>query len=139
LLHCRVSHLRDADVKILVAEDDRVMSLLVCSIVREAGHTPLPAYDAMQTMMFAVREPVPGLIILDINMPGGSGLETLRKLKLSARTASVPVIVLSGSDDPDLPKQAKSHGADEFLAKPINPEVLTLAIQRVLRENEKSR
>ena len=110
------------------------MSQLVCAIVREAGHVPIPAYDAMQVVMFAMRPPLPAVIILDINMPGGNGLEALRKLKRSARTAPIPVIVLSGSDELDMPDQVKSLGADEFLSKPIQPEVLLLAIQRVLRE-----
>ena len=123
-------------MRILVADDDRLMSELICAVVREAGHMPVPAFDAMQTLMFAIRPPLPGLIILDINMPGGTGLEALRKLKLSARTSSIPVIVLSGSTELDMPQRVKSLGADEFLSKPINPEVLLLAIHRVLRENE---
>ena len=123
-------------MRILVADDDRLMSELICAVVREAGHTPVPAFDAMQTLMFAIRPPQPGLIILDINMPGGTGLEALRKLKLSARTSPIPVIVLSGSTELDMPQQVKGLGADEFLSKPINPDVLMLAIQRVLRETE---
>ena len=126
-------------MKILVADDDRVLSQLVCAVVREAGHEPVPAFDAMQTVMFAIRPPQPAAIILDINMPGGTGLEALRKLKLSARTSPIPVIVLSGSTELDMPQQVKQLGADEFLAKPINPEVLVLAIERVLRETGQTR
>jgi DNA-binding response OmpR family regulator len=121
-------------VKILVADDDRVLSQLVCEIVRKAGHVPIAAFDAMQALMFAMRAPGPGLIILDINMPGGTGLEALRKLKLSARTAPIPVIVLSGSDDAAMPEQVKALGADEFFPKPIDPDALVGAIQRVQRE-----
>jgi two-component system, OmpR family, phosphate regulon response regulator PhoB len=119
-------------VRILVADDDRVMSHLICSIVREAGHHPMPAYDAMQALMYAIRPPVPALIILDINMPGGTGIEALRKLKLSARTSPIPVIVLSGNTDADVPRQVKSLGAEEFLAKPIDPESFLDAIRRAL-------
>jgi CheY-like chemotaxis protein len=121
-------------VKILVADDDRVLSQLVCAIVREAGHTPIAAFDAMQALMFAMRPPMPALIILDINMPGGTGLEALKKLKLSARTAPIPVVVLSGSDEADMPQQVKALGATEFVAKPIDPEALAGVIQRVLHE-----
>ena len=116
-----------------------MLSQLVSTIVREAGHVPIAAFDAMQALMFAIRPPVPALIILDINMPGGTGLEALRKLKLSARTAPIPVIVLSGNVETDMPQQVKALGAAEFLPKPIDPEVLTLAIERVLREAETAR
>jgi DNA-binding response OmpR family regulator len=126
-------------VKILVADDDAVVSQLVCAIVRELKHQPITAFDAMQTLMVAMRDPVPALIILDINMPGGTGIQALTKLKKSTKTGSIPVIVLSGNSELDLPRQVKELGADEFLSKPINPEVLTLAIQRVLRETEHSR
>lgn len=126
-------------MKILVADDDRVLSQLLCAVVRQGGHVPIAAFDAMQTLMFAMRAPAPSLIILDINMPGGTGVEALRKLKLSARTAPIPVIVLSGSDDAAMPDQVRSLGAAEFLSKPIDPEVLLTAIERVQREAETAR
>jgi CheY-like chemotaxis protein len=126
-------------VKILVADDDRVLSQLVCAVVRQAGHTPIAAFDAMQALMFAIRPPIPALIILDINMPGGTGLEALKKLKLSARTAPIPVVVLTGSEEADMPDQVKALGATEFVAKPIDPDALTAVIQRVLHEAHSAR
>ena len=126
-------------MKILVADDDRVLSQLVCAVVRQAGHTPIAAFDAMQALMFAIRPPMPALIILDINMPGGTGLEALKKLKLSARTAPIPVVVLTGSEEADMPDQVKALGATEFVAKPIDPDALTAVIQRVLHEVQSAR
>ena len=122
-------------MKILVADDDRVLSQLVSTIVREAGHTPILAYDAMQALMFAIRAPMPECIILDINMPGGAGLDTLRKLKSSAKASGIPVIVISGSTDPNLAQQALDLGAATFLPKPIVPEALTVAIRRALGQD----
>jgi CheY-like chemotaxis protein len=119
-------------MRILVADDDRVLSQLICGIIREAGHIAMPAFDAMQTMMFAIRAPAPALIILDINMPGGTGLEALRKLKQSARTAEIPVMVVSGSDDAGMPAQARALGAADYLSKPVDPEQLLSAVQRLL-------
>jgi CheY-like chemotaxis protein len=121
-------------MRILVADDDRMLSQLICGIVREAGHIPIPAFDAMQAMMFAIRAPVPALIILDINMPGGTGLEALRKLKLSARTADIPVVVVSGSDDAGMPAQVKALGAAEYLPKPVDPELLLSAVHRLVEK-----
>jgi two-component system sensor histidine kinase RpfC len=119
-------------VRILVAEDDRVMSQLLCAIVREGGHTPIPAFDAMQTMMFAIRPPVPDLIILDLNMPGGSGLDALRKLKLSAKTNGTPVVVVSGSTEPGVVEQVMQLGAVSFVGKPIVAEALMIAVRKAL-------
>jgi DNA-binding response OmpR family regulator len=124
-------------MRILVADDDRVMSQLVCGILRDAGHMPIPAYDAMQTMMFAMRAPAPALVVLDINMPGGSGLEVLRKLKLSAKTSQIPILVVSGSTDQGMPKQVLSLGAGDFLAKPVDPEALLRAVAKALGEPDR--
>ena len=111
-------------MKIIVADDDKVVSMLVCGILREQGHQVLAAYDQMQTLMFALRPPEPDAIILDLNMPGGSGGETLRRLKTSARTSHIPVIVLSGTPDLEAPKQVLELGGAAFLSKPVDRERL---------------
>jgi CheY-like chemotaxis protein len=116
-------------LKILIADDDKVIAQLVASVVRQAGHTPVHAYDAMQTIMFAMRSPMPDLIVLDINMPGGTGLDALRKLKQSSRTGLIPIVVLSGSIDQSLPTKVKELGAEAFLTKPVDPDVLAEAIR----------
>jgi CheY-like chemotaxis protein len=128
------SELRGA-VKVLVADDDRVISELICSVLRRAGHQPLPAYDAMQALMFAMRAPSPGLIVLDINMPGGTGIEALRRLKQSARTWAIPVIVVSGVADLAMPAQVLELGALSVLPKPIDPEALLDSVQRALSQS----
>jgi CheY-like chemotaxis protein len=122
--------------KILVADDDRVLSQLVCSILGNEGHACMVAYDAMQTLMFAMRAPVPALIILDINMPGGTGIEALRKLKMSAKTTNIPVVVLSGSAEAGVADQVRGLGAEEYLAKPIDPDALVRAVRRALGTGE---
>jgi putative two-component system response regulator len=84
--------------------------------------------------MFAMRSPAPALIILDISMPGGTGVEALRKLKRSAKTSMIPVVVLSGSTDAGMPAQVKALGAVDYLPKPIAPESLLAAVSRALEK-----
>ncbi len=118
-------------MKILVAEDDKVVSLLVCGILREQGHKTLAAYDQMQTIMFANKLPGPDAIILDLSMPGGTGGETLRRLKSSTRTQTIPVIVLSGTCEPHAPRLVAELGGESFLSKPVNREHLLYELERV--------
>jgi len=115
-------------MNIIVADDDKVLSKMICGILKESGHKPRAAFDSMQVMMFAVKEP-PDLVILDINMPGGTGLEVLRKLKNSSKTSGVPVIVITGSTDQKLPDEVLKLGATHFLPKPIEPAVLLQAVK----------
>ena len=124
-------------MKVLVAEDDRVISQMLCTLLRQEKHEAIPAYDAMQTLMFALRTPIPALVVLDINMPGGTGIEALRKLKHSAKTAGVPVIVVSGSSDPAMPEQARALGAAEVLGKPVDGDAFLASVRRALAQPER--
>jgi CheY-like chemotaxis protein len=119
-------------VKALVADDDRVVSHLVCGLLRAKGWEVMAAFDAMQVLMFAGRDPRPDVIILDINMPAGTGVQALAKLKASSKTASVPVVVLSGTPDEQLLQRMREQGADEVLRKPVDPAALFAALGRVV-------
>ena len=118
-------------MNIIVAEDDKVLSLMYCGILKEGGHVALPAYDSMQTMMFTMKQQ-PDLVLLDINMPGGTGLDVLRKLKMSSKTKQVPIVVITGSTDELLPAQALELGAVRFLSKPVDPEALLAAVREAV-------
>lgn len=119
-------------MRVLVADDDRVVSHLLMSGLRKAGYEVIPAYDAMQALMFAVRVPQPDAILLDLSMPGGAGMETLRRIKASARSSHIPVVVVSGTTDPDAPEKAKELGAQAFLGKPVDMEALVAVLERLL-------
>jgi DNA-binding response OmpR family regulator len=83
------------------------------------GHTAIAIFDAES----------PDLVILDINMPGGNGLDALRKLKNSSKTNNVPVIIITGSTDQKLADEVLTLGATHFLPKPIEPAVLLEAVR----------
>jgi CheY-like chemotaxis protein len=119
-------------MRILVADDDRVVVQLVAGLLRARGHQVVPVFDAMQAFMFAMRQPLPDAIMLDINMPGGTGIEALKRLKSSQNTALIPVIILSGSTDSGMPEKLKALGADEFLQKPVDQGALFSALDKVL-------
>ncbi len=116
-------------MKVLVADDDRVLSHLLCSRLRAKGWTVDVAFDAMQALMFAMRS-VPDVVVLDIHMPGGTGVEALRKLKASVKTSQIPVVVLSGSVDDQEVAHVMEIGAAEFLQKPVDMDALFDAIGR---------
>lgn len=119
-------------MKILIADDDRVLNHMLSSRLRNKGCEVVTAFDAMQALMAAMRT-TPDAIILDIHMPGGTGIEALKKLKASARTALIPVIVLSGSMDPNAAAALVCDlGAADFIPKPADPEAVFASITRAL-------
>ena len=70
-------------------DDDRVLSTLVASLLKEKGYKTFVAYDAIQAMMAAKHQPPVDAIVLDVNMPGGSGEETLKgsRIRRTLRTS----------------------------------------------------
>lgn len=117
---------------VLVVDDDRVVSHLVASLLRQKGYKIMSAFDAVHAMMQAMRAPTVDAIVLDINMPGGSGEDTLRKLKISTRTADIPIIILSGSIDATGQDRVRLLGAAAVLSKPLVPEELFKALASAL-------
>jgi CheY-like chemotaxis protein len=79
--------------KILVADDSRFQVALLTAALEQRGFEVVVALDAMQAGMVALRTS-PDAIVLDINMPGGSGIEVLKRLKRSTKTQRIPVVVV---------------------------------------------
>ena len=65
-------------------------------------------------------------------MPGGTGLMALERLKAYTLTSEIPVVVVSGTEDPDAPKTVKDLGAVGFVKKPVDPEALADSVERFL-------
>jgi DNA-binding response OmpR family regulator len=81
--------------------------------------------------MTALRS-APQLILLDINMPGGTGMEVLKRLRMSIKTQHIPVIVVSGEEDPETESMVRSLGAVDFLHKPVEQGQFCAAVDRAL-------
>lgn len=113
--------------RILVVDDDKDMILLLTRLLQKAGHTVLTALDASQAVMQAHREK-PALILLDIQMPAGGGLTVIDRLKMSTKTNTIPIVVLSASQDPEVEARALAAGVTRFLRKPCDSAVLLDAI-----------
>jgi CheY-like chemotaxis protein len=116
---------------VLLADDDKVQTLMLSNLLRARGFAVAAAYDATYAFMVAMKNPIDA-IVLDIQMPGGTGLGVLERLRSSSKTMQIPVIVLTGSTDPATMDAVKALGADEYLSKPVNPERLCAALEGLL-------
>ena len=77
--------------------------------------------------------PPPRLVLLDLKLPKLDGLEVLRALRSNTRTSAIPVVVLTGSDDPRELTQCYQLGANSCVQKPVRHEELNAALQAVSR------
>jgi diguanylate cyclase (GGDEF)-like protein len=90
------------------------------------------AMDAKDGLARA-RDLLPDLILLDIDMPGMSGLELCQKLKQDGATASIPIIFLTGSADVEVKVQGFDLGAVDYVTKPFQPAELRARVRAALR------
>jgi len=117
--------------RVLIADDSRFQRMTLASFLMPKKCEVVFAVDAMQTFMMAPRSN-PNLILLDINMPGGSGIEVLKRLRVSNRTQQIPVIVISSEQNPATESMARELGAVDFLHKPVDEKILANAVDHVL-------
>lgn len=117
--------------KILVIDDDKTFTAMAVSVLRPAGYHTVVAFDAMQGFMFSQRE-APDLIVLDLSMPAGGGMQLLDKLRQSHKTQSVPVVIVTAMAARGLETEAKTRGAAGFVIKPIDPKGLVELVKQAL-------
>jgi len=122
-------------MKILVAEDEPLMSAAIAGVLKNAGYEIIIANDGREALR-AIEEQGPDLIITDILMPFTSGLELTGVVKSNPAT-QIPVIVLSGMGQEATVMQAFDLGADDFLTKPFNPGELLMRVKRALSKISK--
>ncbi|HYC82940.1 MAG TPA: response regulator [Candidatus Paceibacterota bacterium] len=102
--------------KVMIVEDDEFLRSLTAKRLEKEGYAVVVAVDGESAVGIAEAE-TPGIILLDLLLPGLSGFEVLGKLKENATTKDTPVIVFSNLGQREDVEKAKGLGASEFLIK----------------------
>ncbi|WP_252232331.1 response regulator transcription factor [Clostridium sp. ZBS15] len=122
------------DIKILIAEDDRVFRELICDIVRKEGYIPVEACDGKQAIDIFFSSKDIDLIILDVMMPIYDGLEVLKEIR---EYSDVPIIMLTALGDEKHEVIGLKKGADDYIAKPFSYEIFIARINTIVRKLKK--
>jgi DNA-binding response OmpR family regulator len=117
-------------VKVLVVDDDKEMIDFLTDMLSAEGYEVVVAFDAIQGIQFTHREK-PDVVILDLVMPAGGGFKTLESLKESTITREIPIIVLTGKGTEEDKKKVLEMGADDYIRKPFDPELLIKRIKEL--------
>jgi DNA-binding response OmpR family regulator len=116
---------------VVVADDDADIRDLVAFKLTQAGHAVVAVQDGPSALE-AVRTAAPDLVVLDLMMPGLSGLDVCAELRRDPATAALPVIMLTArAQDGDV-STGFSVGADDYVVKPFSPRELLSRVQAVL-------
>ena len=121
--------------RILVIEDDGDINSLICTILKKQGYEPVPAYSGTEALLRLEMDSF-ALLILDLMLPGTDGESLLRRLREDAKN-EVPVIVLSARASLEDKVQLLTSGADDYMAKPFEPQELLARVYACLRRRGK--
>jgi CheY-like chemotaxis protein len=121
-------HLADTPITVLLVDDDPDCRMILKDAISSSGvrHHILEAADARSALRCLrgegewARSPRPGLIYLDLEMPGMNGIELLQCIKDDPALRDIPVVMLTGVSDENLMRQAAEIGANSYTIKPMD-------------------
>jgi len=128
--------MKDLPPTVFVVDDDDAVRDSLRLLLKSAGIT-CDAYGSAQEFLSRYDAAQPGCLVLDVRMPGMSGLEMQQQLNLSG--AMLPVIFITGHGDIPMAVEAMQHGAFDFLQKPFRDQELLDRVQRALTRDAETR
>jgi two-component system alkaline phosphatase synthesis response regulator PhoP len=117
---------------ILVVDDEPDILELVRYNLVQNGYSVTSVLSGEEALL-QIRAQLPELVILDLMLPGVDGLEVCRVLKRDARTAAIPILMLSARSEEADVVAGLELGADDYLTKPFSPRVLLARVRAILR------
>lgn len=114
---------------VLIVDDEQATLNLLGRVVTLLGHNPVPASSGQEAVEIVQTSP-PDLVLLDLMMPEMDGYTTMRQIRALKIGRELPIIVVTASQELDLDCRVAAAGGDEVLKKPINMDMINLAIHR---------
>lgn len=125
--------IEEAVKRILLCDDEEVLRSLIRATFDDGRYSIAEAEDGDQSLELA-RSVRPDLVVLDMMMPGRSGLEVLHELRADPALAQTPVVMLTARARPADRDAATAAGADRYLAKPFSPLELITVVEDLLND-----
>lgn len=117
--------------KILICDDSLSEVRLMKAVLEQAGYWSVAIHDP-NALEHTVEVERPGLILLDVVMPGRNGFQACRELKSHPEFSTIPVVMITSKDTDSDKFWAKQQGADGYVVKPFTQEQLLTQVQKFL-------
>ena len=119
------------EITILVVDDEEDVVEIISHFLKEEGYNVLTAYDGEEALAKAT--PDVSCIVLDVMLPGMSGIEIARRLRGRVETEKIPILFLTAKTEEIDELEGLTAGGDTYLKKPVSPQVVLANIRAVLR------
>lgn len=117
--------------KIMIVDDSKTIRQQVSFTLQKGGYEVVEAEDGKDGLAKLQANPDIAMVISDVNMPNMNGLEMVEAMKGDAKTATVPVVMLTTEGATELIDRAKKAGAKGWLVKPFKPDQLVAAVTKL--------
>jgi DNA-binding response OmpR family regulator len=117
---------------VLVTDDEPITRMLVKLLLEKQHYEVLEAANGRDAVEIATRER-PDLMMIDLNMPEMDGYEAISRLRRDMSLATMPILVLTSEEGPGVERRVLQLGADDYIVKPFDPEVLLSRVNAVFR------
>jgi two-component system alkaline phosphatase synthesis response regulator PhoP len=124
-------------MQILIAEDDRDIADLIVHYIQKAGWQAHVSTAGDEALALARRQPM-DLVVLDVMLPGLSGLEVCRALRADKATAAIPIIMVTARAEETDRIIGLEIGADDYVSKPFSPNELVARIRALMRRTQRN-
>ena len=122
---------------VVVAEDDPDIRELITTELECTGHHVTATGDGAAAIL-AIRQQLPDAVVLDLQMPGLSGLDVCRLMRVDPSTARIPVAIVTAHSQPQYVGESYNSGADKFLGKPFTLEELTETVDALIAAGQRT-
>ena len=118
---------------VLIIDDDDTLSAVLSHWLKKQGLKTVAAYSGEAGLEKAKAES-PSVIVLDLGLPDVDGLSICEQLADAPETCSMPILILSGSEQPGLVRRCRAAGCHYFLRKPYDPNALLVLIRQAIHD-----
>ena len=120
--------------KIVVIEDNPTNMKLITFLLHGVAHEVIPATDA-EIGLPLVRQHLPALVLMDLQLPGMDGITAIRQLKADIYTAPIPIIALTAEAMNGVAAKVLAAGGDGYLPKPLHHREFLALVEKMLAKN----